>query len=85
MLIKGQLSPEANALLGRENNYIKGVDRETRRLKELYVFYVGGITYGEISCLRLLERELGIKIIILTTKVMNGLDLINKNLKAMTM
>jgi hypothetical protein len=51
----------------------------------LYVFYVGGITYGEISCLRLLERELGIKIVILTTKVMNGLDLIGKNLKAMAL
>lgn len=49
------------------------------------MFYVGGITYGEISCLRLLERELGIKIVILTTKVMNGLDLIGKNLKAMAL
>lgn len=56
MLIKGQLSPEANALLGRDNNYLRGLDKDTKPIKELYLFYVGGITYGEISCLRLLER-----------------------------
>lgn len=56
MLIKGQLSPEANALLGRDNNHLRGIDSEQRTIKHLYVFYVGGITYGEISCLRLLEK-----------------------------
>ncbi len=46
MLIKGQLSPETNALLGRDNNYISGIDNQHRPIKNLYVFYVGGITYG---------------------------------------
>ena len=54
MLIKGRLSAEVNALLGRDNNFLRGVEKEGKMIKELYVFYVGGITYGEISCLRLL-------------------------------
>ena len=46
MLIKGRLSAEANALLGRENNYLKGLEGEGKKIKYLYVFYVGGVTYG---------------------------------------
>ena len=83
MLIKGRLSAEVNALLGRDNNFLRGVEKEGKMIKELYVFYVGGITFGEISCLRLLEMELGIKIIILTTNVMNGAEMIKKNLLSM--
>jgi hypothetical protein len=85
MLIKGRLSPEANALLGRDNNYLAGLEKEGKKLKELYLFYVGGITYGEISCLRLLERELNVKIIIMTTKITNGIDLIKYNLDTMAL
>ena len=54
MLIKGRLSAEANALLGRDNNYLLGLEKEGKKVRELYLFFVGGVTFGEISCLRLL-------------------------------
>lgn len=44
----------------------------------MYVFFVGGITYGEISCLRLLEKAMKVKIHILTTNVSSGQDMIAK-------
>jgi hypothetical protein len=47
-------------------------------MKEVYVFYVGGITYGEISCLRLLEKEMKVKIHILSSNVASGQEMIKK-------
>ena len=53
LVLKGKLTPELSALFGKDN-FIR-IERD-REIKEVYVFYVGGITYSEISCLRLLEK-----------------------------
>jgi hypothetical protein len=75
LVLKQKLTPELSALLGKEN-FIR-FEKE-KEVKEVYVFFVGGVTYGEISCLRLLEKELKIKIHILTTNVGNGKEMIKK-------
>ena len=33
MLIKGRLSAEANALLGRDNNYLLGLEKEGKKVR----------------------------------------------------
>jgi hypothetical protein len=75
LVLKQKLTPELSAMLGKDN-FIR-IERE-KEIKEVFVFFVGGVTYGEISCLRLLEKELKIKINILTTNVGNGKEMIKK-------
>jgi hypothetical protein len=47
-------------------NYTKAVP------KAVLVFFVGGVTYAEISALRFLAKQKGIQILIATTSVING-------------
>lgn len=75
LVLKQKLTPELSAMLGKDN-FIR-IERE-KDMKEVFVFFVGGVTYGEISCLRLLEKELSIKINILTTNVGNGKEMIKR-------
>ena len=46
MILKGQMTQEISSLLGQNNNYKKGAEKDSKKVKELYVFYVGGVTYG---------------------------------------
>jgi len=40
--------------------------------KTIAVFFVGGVTYAEVSALRFLGRRNGVNIVVLTTQIMNG-------------
>eukprot|EP00826_Nyctotherus_ovalis_P053979 TRINITY_DN7048_c0_g5_i4.p1 TRINITY_DN7048_c0_g5~~TRINITY_DN7048_c0_g5_i4.p1 ORF type:complete len:567 (+),score=191.38 TRINITY_DN7048_c0_g5_i4:1105-2805(+) len=42
------------------------------RRKVIMVYYVGGITYAEMSCYRLLSEQTGIQFIVATTQFLNG-------------
>lgn len=36
------------------------------------VYFVGGVTYAEVSCLRFLSKQIGIEFVIATTQFING-------------
>lgn len=38
----------------------------------IVVYYVGGVTFGEVAALRLLGKLLGREMIVLTTEMLNG-------------
>lgn len=45
--------------------------------KVILVYYVGGVTYAEVSCLRLLSEKVGVQFIVATTQFINGNKLVN--------
>ena len=42
------------------------------RKKVIMVYYIGGITYAEMSCYRLLSERYGIQFLVATTQFING-------------
>ena len=42
-----------------------------RKQRPLLVVFVGGVTYGEVACVRILERVYNTQITILTTQMLN--------------
>lgn len=42
------------------------------RKKVILVYYIGGITYAEMSCYRILSEQTGIQFIVATTQFING-------------
>jgi hypothetical protein len=42
------------------------------RKKVIMVYYIGGITYAEMSCYRLLSEKHGIQFLVATTQFING-------------
>jgi len=46
-------------------------------MKIVLVYFLGGCTYSEISALRFVARQLGIRIVVATTAMLNGKTLLN--------
>jgi len=44
----------------------------SNRRPVILVYYVGGVTFGEVSALRLLGKLIGREIVVLTTEMLNG-------------
>jgi hypothetical protein len=54
------------------SNYTRAVP------KAVLVFFIGGVTYAEISALRFLAKQKGIQILIATTSVINGITFLRQ-------
>lgn len=55
-------------------------DHRTEAVKKktmVFLFYIGGITYGEIACIRWLAKRYNKEIIIATTNIINSDNIIN--------
>ena len=74
--------------LGKPGKVLRGcdsfrnVERNENKLKffnrpVVVIYVVGGLTYGEISCLRKVAERNGIELLICVTKVINYKDFIN--------
>jgi len=50
---------------------------KNEKRKVILVYYIGGVTYAEISCFRLLSGILGVQFIVATTQFINGNKLID--------
>jgi len=46
--------------------------------KAVLIFFIGGVTYAEISALRFLAKQKGIQILIATTSVINGISFLKQ-------
>lgn len=59
------------------SNYLYQINDFKTGIKVVYLMVIGGITYAEQAALHFLEKSMNIKIIIFSTNILNGNNLIN--------
>jgi hypothetical protein len=51
--MKNKLDPEKSSLVSN-NTYYSGVIPKLKKLDQVFVIFIGGVTYNELSCIKLL-------------------------------
>jgi len=59
------------------SNYLFQINDFKIGIKVVYIMIIGGVTYAEQAALHFLEKSMNIKIIIFSTNILNGNNLIN--------
>ena len=77
LFLTENLNPDMIQLLSTEK-HLEGNFKKVRSGNTIYIYVVGGVTWGEVEGLKLLGEKLRLKLIVCTTEVTSGRKIIQK-------
>lgn len=77
LFLTNNLNLESINLLST-SNVLKGSFKKIRSGDNVYIYIIGGVTYPEVGCWRILGKKLGLNFIIMTTELTSGQKIIKK-------